>query len=44
MDLEHLFRLQSLQNLRDLYAFFEAEWPSILERLSRTDATVASAR
>jgi DNA-binding transcriptional regulator GbsR (MarR family) len=28
---------QRLQDLRDLYGFFEREWPSILERLRESD-------
>jgi DNA-binding transcriptional regulator GbsR (MarR family) len=28
---------QRLQDLRDLYAFFEREWPTILERLRQSD-------
>ena len=30
---------QRLQDLRDLYAFFEREWPTILERLRQSDGT-----
>ncbi len=28
-----------LRDLRDMYAFFEGEWPALLERLHRADST-----
>jgi DNA-binding transcriptional regulator GbsR (MarR family) len=30
-----------LQDIRDLYAFFEAEWPAILQRLHETDGAAS---
>lgn len=33
-----------LQDLHDMYAFFEREWPSLLERLHQTDAEASDER
>jgi hypothetical protein len=35
---------ERLQDLRDMYAFFEREWPSLLDRLHQTDAHASAQR
>jgi DNA-binding MarR family transcriptional regulator len=35
---------ERLQDLRDMYAFFEREWPSLLDRLHQIDAEASDER
>jgi len=38
----HAASQERLRDLRDMYAFFEREWPSLLDRLHATDADASA--